>query len=166
MRKVSVIAITVTYLDMTFATTANITSVVETGDYFVRTVICTIIWASFPMSHVDDMRGDRMDDLISRQEAIDALRKLSREDGYIDMPHEYVTDAVRALPSAQPKQTASNILQDLPTSPLLVGKMPSAQSEIIHCKDCKWKNGHNCTRAVEVFIDDDKYCAWAERQKE
>lgn len=60
MRKVSVIAITATYLDMTFATTANITSVVETGGYFVRTVICTIIWASFPMIHVDDMRGDRM----------------------------------------------------------------------------------------------------------
>ena len=60
MRKVSVIVITATYLDMTFATTANITSVVETGGYFVRTVICTIIWASFPMSHVDDMRGDRM----------------------------------------------------------------------------------------------------------
>lgn len=56
----SVIVITATYLDMTFATTANITSVVETGGYFVRTVICTIIWASFPMSHVDDMRGDRM----------------------------------------------------------------------------------------------------------
>jgi hypothetical protein len=60
MRKVSVIAITATYLDMTFATTANITSVVETGGYFVRTVICTIIWASFPMSHVNDMREDRM----------------------------------------------------------------------------------------------------------
>ena len=60
MRNLSVIAITETYLDMTFATTANITSVVETGGYFVRTVICTIIWASFPMSHVDDMRGDRM----------------------------------------------------------------------------------------------------------
>ena len=59
MRKVSVIAITVTYLDITFATTANITSVVETGDYFVRTVICTIILASFPMSHVDDMRGEQ-----------------------------------------------------------------------------------------------------------
>ena len=64
MRKVSVIAITATYLDMTFATTANITSVVEIGDCFVRTVICTIIWASFPMSHVDDMRGDRMGRLI------------------------------------------------------------------------------------------------------
>ena len=36
--------------------------------------------------------------------------------------------------------------------------------EIVRCKDCKWKNKHNCTRAVELFIDDDKYCAWAERR--
>ena len=43
-------------------------------------------------------------------------------------------------------------------------KLPSAQPEIIYCKDCKWKNRHNCTRAVEVPIDDDKYCAWAERR--
>ena len=42
--------------------------------------------------------------------------------------------------------------------------LPSAQPEIIYCKDCKWKNRHNCTRAVEVPIDDDKYCAWAERR--
>ena len=73
MRKVSVIAITATYLDMTFAITANITSVVETGDYFVHTVICTIIWASFPMSLVNDMKGEPMSDLIDRQAAIDAL---------------------------------------------------------------------------------------------
>ena len=36
--------------------------------------------------------------------------------------------------------------------------------EIVRCKDCKWKNGHNCARAVELFINDDKYCAWAERR--
>jgi len=42
--------------------------------------------------------------------------------------------------------------------------LPSAQPEIIRCKDCKWKNNHNCTRAVEVWIDDNKYCAWAERR--
>ena len=45
-----------------------------------------------------------------------------------------------------------------------IEELPSAQSEIIYCKDCKWKNRHNCTRAVEVPIDDDKYCAWAERR--
>ena len=60
MRKVSVIAITATYLDITFATTANITQVAETGGYFVRTVICTIIWASFPMNLVNDMKGKPM----------------------------------------------------------------------------------------------------------
>ena len=43
-------------------------------------------------------------------------------------------------------------------------QLPPAQPEIIYCKDCKWKNRHNCTRAVEVPIDDDKYCAWAERR--
>lgn len=43
-------------------------------------------------------------------------------------------------------------------------KLPSAQPEIIHCRDCKWKNRHNCTRAVEVWIDDDKFCAWGERR--
>lgn len=42
----------------------------------------------------------------------------------------------------------------------------AAQPEIIRCKDCKWKNNHNCTRAVEIWIDDDKYCAWAERREE
>jgi hypothetical protein len=45
-----------------------------------------------------------------------------------------------------------------------IKSLPSAQPENIRCKDCKWKNRHNCTRAVEVFIDDDKYCAWAERR--
>ena len=109
MRKVSVIAITVTYLDMTFATTANITSVVETGDYFVRTVICTIIWASFPMSHVDDMRGDGMDDLISRQAAIDAIksRKTAEQSSAGIMRNavvDFCIDIVKKLPSAQPEQ--------------------------------------------------------------
>ena len=68
----SVTISTVTCQAMTFVTTANITSVVETGGYFVRTVICTIIWASFLMSHVNDMKGDRM----SREEAIEKLTKL------------------------------------------------------------------------------------------
>jgi len=43
-----------------------------------------------------------VEDCISRQDVIDALRKLSQDDGYINLPHEYVTDAVRSLPSAQP----------------------------------------------------------------
>lgn len=45
-----------------------------------------------------------------------------------------------------------------------IEELPPAQPEITRCKDCKWKDNHNCTRAVEVWIDDDKFCAWAERR--
>lgn len=76
-----------------------------------------------------------MSNLIDRQAAIDAIYALSN---YTIAWLESAVDEIEALPSAQP--------------------------EIIYCKDCKWKNRHNCTRAVEVPIDDDKYCAWAERR--
>ena len=89
-----------------------------------------------------------MSDLISRQAAIEAICKsCSMEEDYHKCDGYSETStwcdelvALRALPSAQP--------------------------EIIRCKDCKWKNNHNCTRAVEVWIDDNKYCAWAERREE
>jgi hypothetical protein len=51
---------TATYLDMTFATTANITSVVEIGVYSVHTKTCITISDSFPMSLVNDMKGEPM----------------------------------------------------------------------------------------------------------
>ena len=79
-----------------------------------------------------------MDDLISRQAAIDAAKDWY--DGLICGSFKGLKKRLEALPSAQP--------------------------EIIRCKDCKWKNNHNCTRAVEVWIDDNKYCAWAERREE
>ena len=45
-----------------------------------------------------------MEDLISRQQTITALRALSDEDGYINAPHEVVTDVVRGLPPVQAEQ--------------------------------------------------------------
>lgn len=45
-----------------------------------------------------------------------------------------------------------------------IAMMKTGQPDIIRCKDCKWKNKHNCMRAVEIWIDDDKFCAWAERR--
>ena len=87
-----------------------------------------------------------MRDLIDRQAAIDAVEESRRlnhhQDGKEACAHEY---------------EHRHFLK-------LLRELPSAQPEIIYCKDCKWKNRHNCTRAVEVPIDDDKYCAWAERR--
>ena len=57
----------------------------------------------------------KSNDMISRQSAIEAIRKLSQDDGYINLPHEHVTDVVRALSSAQPTYTDAEIqkMQDI-----------------------------------------------------
>ena len=49
---------------------------------------------------------------------------------------------------------------------LEITNMPSAQPEIIRCKDCKWKQGSECVRFAEVrpFLND--FCSRAERREE
>ena len=90
-----------------------------------------------------------MRELIDRQVAIDALMKRDKELRNINWcSNPWAEDECRGIDYALE----------------IVNALPSAQPEIIYCKDCKWKNRHNCIRAVEVFIDDDKYCAWAERR--
>lgn len=69
---------------------------------------------------VVELRGEPepCEDPISRQQAITALRALSDEDGYINAPHEVVTDVVRGLPpvqaeheqTTQPEQTKTDKL--------------------------------------------------------
>ena len=78
-----------------------------------------------------------MDDLISRQAAIDALC-------HVDEYNVRSIAAIRNLPSAQP--------------------------EIIHCKDCKWREDQNGSSAWlpcrALIVPDDFYCARAERREE
>lgn len=64
------------------------------------------------------------------------------------------------------RQNAELVAATIGTFADRIKALPSAQPEIIRCRECKWKNQHNCTRAVEVWIDDDKYCAWAERRND
>lgn len=40
------------------------------------------------------------------------------------------------------------------------------QPEIIHCKDCKWKQGSECVRFADVRPFPDDFCRRAERRKE
>lgn len=50
-----------------------------------------------------------------------------------------------------------------------IDRMPSVQTEIIHCKDCKHKGTKNCVANVwaailGVTVKDDFYCGLAERR--
>ena len=87
-----------------------------------------------------------MSDLISRQDAIDAFelsektRKYGGDhSGYDTMMLYEIQDTLESLPSAQP--------------------------EIIRCKDCKRYDGRSCG-IVDWYNTADDFCSRAERRKE
>ena len=71
-----------------------------------------------------------MDDLISRQQAIDAL---------IRVPGigNRALDKIRELPSAQPEEL-DTLIKALEKEHRRLIEMQKAQPEIIRCKDCKF----------------------------
>ena len=85
-----------------------------------------------------------MDDLISRQAAIDALGErpmvLTGGDYELGKQEQYVRDL------------------------LAIENVPSAQPEIIYCKDCKWKQGAECVRFADVRPFPSDFCSRAERR--
>lgn len=91
-----------------------------------------------------DMLGKRMptEDLISRTEAIDALHQYFKdgfeEDRWWNSTH--VLAALKGLPSAQP--------------------------EIIRCKDCKHWDGVEACDVIDVPVWDDDFCSMAERRSD
>ena len=81
-----------------------------------------------------------MNDLISRQAAIDAV---------YDWSNYAMTD--------EEARNIRQVIQDIKA-------LPSVQSEIIRCKDCKWKQGSECVRFADVRPFADDYCSRAERR--
>ena len=150
-----------------------------------------------------------MDDVVSRQQVIDALDKR-----FDNIPIEQTTEILqlrrdlRQLPSAQPTFDAMDTQYNLPIGTDLISRqalldkfepwlkvkdyndgelnmlkailyeirfMPSAQPEIIQCKDCKywdttWQNDYAPNYHYCPMIDgtrrNDFYCAYAERKEE
>ena len=84
-----------------------------------------------------------MSDLISRQAAIDSMCELMR--------HWFGCDS---------KDEIREIKREL-------GKLPSAQPEIVGCRDCKWFGKIGC--AVQIVDESDRpsendFCSFAERR--
>lgn len=125
-----------------------------------------------------------MDDLISRQAAIDAINALH------DKPNAWLdcaVDAVMALPSAQPERTCetcryNNRTWDMePFESCTIGGKdshyePSAHPEIIRCKDCKYWREYKYVRGKPKYspycgfnathFRKDDFCSHAERREE
>ena len=82
-----------------------------------------------------------MSDYISRQAAIDALADMhckSDEDGYVWIIRSDAWARIDALPSAQP--------------------------EIIRCKDCKHWDGVDTCDVIDAPVWDNDFCSMAERR--
>jgi len=46
----------------------------------------------------------------------------------------------------------------------MIRELPSAQPEIIYCRECKWKQGAECVRFAEVRPFPDDFCSRAKRR--
>lgn len=105
-----------------------------------------------------------MDDFIRRKDALDLLNEqinqCNKALGYLNVvpskTDEYAVKVERASLIAYKEQLES---------------IPSAQSEIIRCKDCKYSQGDVfdrglfCTHSPTWFdVNDNHYCSWRERK--
>ena len=94
-----------------------------------------------------------MKDPIERQDAIDALDVLCQE-------HRYKIPGKRETYSQY-----NEAWQDaLDRAEGAIFNLPSAQPEIVRCKDCKWKQGAECVRFADVRPFADDFCSRAERR--
>lgn len=85
-----------------------------------------------------------MDDLISRQAAIDGFYEMASDMDHLCTVSDYVS---------------------------FLESLPSAQPEIIYCKDCKYSQedvfdrGLFCKHGATWFdVEDNHSCSWAERK--
>ena len=98
-----------------------------------------------------------MDDFISRQDAIDAMKSISDS-----ICEQRAIDALCELPSAQPD--LSGYSSRLWKAAYERGKA-EAQPEIIHCGECKYYHDSDGCFFSTATTGADGFCHWAERKE-
>lgn len=131
-----------------------------------------------------------MSDLIDRQAAIDAIDVKNVHKGIISA----LQSIIRELPSAQPVARDTNVLsndtisrqaaveelykmlhdcfwaddEELDAVITTLNELPSAQPEIIRCKDCKWYNDRERTcndlMSFGRYWKPDDFCSYGKRR--
>lgn len=95
-----------------------------------------------------------MSDLISRQAAIERLKKHRKVFCKNHMEFTILSDEDKAR------------VDEIDNAIATLVNLPSAQPEIIYCKDCKWKQGAECVRFADVRPFPSDFCSRAERREE
>ena len=90
-----------------------------------------------------------MSDLISRQQALNVIERMRAYIGH---------NMERAVGVA-----FIEILDDVGED---IGRLPSAQPEIIRCKDCKYWVGVDTCDVIDAPVWDNDFCSMAERREE
>lgn len=103
-----------------------------------------------------------MDSLISRQDAINAI-----------LADKIVGKALIVMNALGDGRLALTLNDACDRHIRAIEQLPSAEPEVIHCKDCKYMRRDVifdqcwCNRSSMVSpIDDDEYCSRADRRKE
>ena len=81
-----------------------------------------------------------MSDLIDRQAAIDLLKQMRKDGNMVPWEGKDVFARIR--------------------------KLPSVQSEIIYCKDCKHWDGVDTCDVIDAPVWDNDFCSMAERRSD
>ena len=97
-----------------------------------------------------------MNDLISRQQAIHAL----------DQIFDRCEEIEAHLPEGDPDRTGYKMYPDYMTVWKYLHQLPSAQPDIIRCRNCKFASGDSriCMKFGHSPIGELDFCAWAERR--
>ena len=137
---------------------------------------------------VAEQRGEKMDDLISRQAAIDAaIEATDSWEGVCSIGRQKrIENYINSLPFAPgmdliSRQAAIDMIRNhwsdfsnadnYRTAKACVDAVPSAQPDIVRCKDCKWRMSENRKTTslwlpCRAIVTPDKFsCIYAERRE-
>lgn len=137
-----------------------------------------------------------MDDLINQEEACDVRKKMPMPDFKITRHIDVEDIEIEKLPQAKVmndliyRQLTIDVIDSISDDPIawlesaieVVKNLPSVQSEIIHCRDCRfWQDQEEgivevpiCARPENKYdkfphvmlIDGDGFCSYAERRED
>ena len=84
------------------------------------------------------------------------LEKERRRFGVSDKDAIYRQDAIDAINAYLGLSAVSRTIQNMTSIQEILEKLPSAESKIIHCKDCKHRDSNDCPMYYEEWIEIDE----------